>query len=80
MFNYNEFKKSVKIWIQDNPNGQVDDLIDFCEEQIPPSKYTANKWLLDQTVSWYKHILSQRKVDQACYDDEQEAQCAPYPT
>ena len=61
MFDINEFKKSVKQWITENPKGSVADLVDYCEELIPPQQFSANKWLIDQTVSWYKHILSQRE-------------------
>ena len=64
MFDFNGFKKSVKEWIRTNPDGSVNDLRDFCEEQIPPPQYTANEWIVEQTVSWYRHILNHRDVSQ----------------
>lgn len=60
MFDANSFKRSVKDWIQSNPKGSVDDLREFCEEQIPTSQYAAWEWLIDQTTSWYSHVLRQR--------------------
>ena len=61
MFDANTFKKSVKEWIRAHPGGSLLDLQDFCEEQIPPAQYAANKWLVDHTLSWYRHILSHRE-------------------
>ena len=61
MFDQNHFKKTVKNWMQENPAASVDDIIDFCEEIIPPSDYTANEWLISQTAQWYKHILVHRQ-------------------
>ena len=62
MLDYNEFKKTVKQWIRENPDGTTVDLRDFCEDQIPPNQFAANQWLVDQTVSWYRHILNHRKL------------------
>lgn len=64
MFDFNEFKRSVKDWIKHNPSGTTQDLRDFCEEKIPSHQYAANEWVVDQTVSWYKHILAQRDYTQ----------------
>lgn len=63
MFDINEFKKKVKDWIRKNPNGNEADFLDYCEGLIPPSSYAANRWVLDQTVSWYHSILQSRKED-----------------
>lgn len=60
MFDFNHFKRSVKEWIRDNPDGSELDLRDFCEETIPAHQFTANEWLVDQTLDWYKHILKNR--------------------
>ena len=60
MFNVNDFKQKVKQWIEDNPLAQEAELLDYCEELIPPSQFAANKWLVEQTISWYKHILLTR--------------------
>ncbi len=70
MFDTNAFKKSVKAWIRDNPYGTDQELLDFCEEQIPSNYYTSNHWLIDQTLSWYRHVLSQRDSKKSGYGDE----------
>ena len=62
MFDTNKFKKSVKSWVKSNTDATVNDFVDFCEEQIPSSHYAANKWLIEQSVSWYKHVLNQRRA------------------
>lgn len=61
MFDANSFKRSVKDWIQKHPDGTVEDLRDFCEEQIPTAQYAACEWLIEQTTSWYAHVLRQRE-------------------
>ena len=63
MFDVNEFKKKIKEWFEQNPNGEEKELIDYCENLIPSNQYAANKWLIDQTVSWYRHICSTRDKD-----------------
>ena len=63
MFDINDFKKKIKQWLQDNPKGDEKDLLDYCEELIPAQHYAANKWLVDQTVSWFLHIKSSQKRD-----------------
>ncbi len=60
MFDANQFKRNVKEWIRLHPEGKEADLLDFCEEQIPPAQYAAHRWLVEHTLSWYRHILSQR--------------------
>lgn len=62
MFDLNGFKKDVKSWIRQNPDGSLVDLRDYCEDQIPPSQFTAYSWLVEQTVGWYKHILDHREI------------------
>lgn len=62
MFDPNKFKKSVKEWVRSHSEGTISEFVDFCEEQIPPSHFAANRWLIDQSVSWYRHILTQRKA------------------
>jgi hypothetical protein len=56
----NTFKKDVKEWMQAHPFGSIDDFTDFCESLIPPSMLTSYGWLVDQSVSWYTHVLSSR--------------------
>lgn len=70
MFDINEFKKNVKTWIVSHPQGDVADLIDFCEEQIPPQAFAANRWLIDQTANWYRHIIAQREIANNMESDE----------
>lgn len=72
MFDCNRFKRSVKEWMREHPDGSVSDLVDFCEEQIPSHQYSAHQWLVEQTVSWYRHILAQRDVQRgALLGDDQ---------
>lgn len=74
MVDTNEFKRSVKEWIARNPNGTLCEFIDYCEELIPTAQYAANKWLINQSIDWYKHILSSRKVTrEQLLEMEQEA-------
>lgn len=73
MFDPNQFKRAVKDWIRSHPEGSEAELVDFCEEQIPAAQYSANQWLVDHTLSWYKHILSQRQAAAGAYDDAEEA-------
>lgn len=62
MFDFNRFKRSVKDWIRENPAGSENDLRDYCEELIPPAQFSANEWVVDHTVSWYRHILNHRET------------------
>ena len=71
MFDRNEFKKKVKDWIKNNPQGDEQDLIDYCDEIIPPNQFSANQWLIDHTISWYKHVLSSREnARKYCVEDD----------
>jgi hypothetical protein len=70
MFDPNSFKRAVKEWIRENPNGTEIDLQDFCEEQIPPQQFAANEWLVEHTLSWYRHILAHREVAKRYENDE----------
>ena len=69
MVDSNNFKKLVKVWIKENPNGSEQDLLDFCEEIVPQKQYAASQWLIDQTLSWYRHILVHRDIVQQGYED-----------
>ena len=70
MFDVNEFKKRVKQWIAEHPQGEAADLVDYCEELIPPQQFSANKWLVEQTVSWYRHVLVQREISRSVEDPD----------
>ena len=70
-FDVNIFKKKVKTWMQQRPQATLEEFIDFCEEQIPTSQFAAYQWLLDQSVTWYGYIISQRDVMKTFdYDEE----------
>lgn len=73
MFDANQFKRSVKNWMRQNPQGSEADLVDFCEEQIPPAQYTAHQWLVEHTLSWYRFVLAQRSNQPDDSDDELDA-------
>jgi hypothetical protein len=74
MFDANLFKRAVKDWIQANPSGTMEDLREFCEEQIPTAQYAAWQWLIEQTTSWYGHVLRQRDSTRSFNaDDEADA-------
>ena len=73
MFDKNEFKRQVKLWIRENPAGSETDLIDFCDDLIPPAQFSANQWLVDQTVSWYRHIQEHRNKALESFDDEEHS-------
>jgi hypothetical protein len=68
-FDPNRFKRSVKDWIKTHPEGTETELADFCEDQIPSAQYQAHQWLVEHTLSWYRHILAQR---QGAADDDHE--------
>ena len=68
MFNINTFKRNIKEWLKENPYATVEELSDFCEEQIPSSQFASYKWLIEQTQAWYENILKTRTSDL----DEQE--------
>lgn len=74
MFDANQFKRSVKEWMREHPHGTEADLLDFCEEQIPSQQYQANNWLIEHTLSWYRHVLSQRRLGSQGGHDHDDAQ------
>lgn len=62
----------MKQWIRDNPTGSLSDMVDYCEEQIPPNQFATHEWLINQTIDWYKHILMHREVSES-YDKEEDS-------
>jgi hypothetical protein len=72
MFDINEFKRKVKEWMSAHPHGESAELLDFCEEIIPAPQFAANRWLVDQTISWYQHILQNRKHTNEPLDNESD--------
>lgn len=63
MFDINKFKRHVRNWMNENPEGNEHDLLDYCEEMIPPGVYSSHRWLVDQTVAWYRHVKAHRETD-----------------
>lgn len=72
MFDVNHFKRSVKDWIKGNPQASMIDLRDYCDEIVPAQSYAANQWLIDQTLSWYRHVLERREIEAAGMDDDSD--------
>jgi hypothetical protein len=70
MFDVNKFKKSVKDWIRIHPMGTELDLRDYCDELVPAHQYQANQWLIEQTISWYRHILERRVEEDGSHESE----------
>ena len=58
----NKFKKAVRLWINEHADGSEADLLDYCEDLIPPSVYASHKWLVDQTLAWYKHVQAHKEA------------------
>lgn len=65
MFDTNNFKRSVKEWVRNNPDGPKDDLIDYCEGLIPPNLFNNYQWLIDQTSGWYDHVIQTRRSNRS---------------
>ena len=72
MFDTNKFKRSVKDWTRDNPNGTLEELVDYCEELIPAAQFSSYAWLVEQTAGWYQHILNTRRANKFMDDHELE--------
>lgn len=72
MFDRNEFKRKVKSWMRAHPRGTEQDLLDYCDELIPPAQFAANQWLIEHTVSWYRHILINREKTEKFSEDMDE--------
>ena len=63
MFDVNFFKRSVKEWIRVNPQGTEHDLRDYCDEIVPTVQYQTHRWLIEHTLSWYRHIIERREKE-----------------
>ncbi|MCB9229336.1 MAG: hypothetical protein H6618_06970 [Deltaproteobacteria bacterium] len=61
MLDRNEFKRKVKIWIKEHPDGTEQALTDYCDELIPAHLFSTNQWLIEQTLEWYRYVLSTRE-------------------
>ena len=72
MFDTNKFKRAVKVWVRENPNGSIEDMVDFCEELIPTQMYQSHLWLVEQTTGWYQHLLSTRRCSRLLGEFEPE--------
>lgn len=65
MFDLNDFKAKVRMWLASHATIDEQDLVDYCEELIPPQHYAANHWIIDQTVEWYRHMVQTGVYDTA---------------
>ena len=74
MLDHNLFKKQVKSWIKQNPEAKEQDFVDYCEELIPPNQFASYRWLVEQTTSWYKHVLSNRETAKQYKFDEEDSE------
>jgi hypothetical protein len=61
MLDTNDFKRSVKEWVRDNPKASLADLADFCEDLIPAKQFQSHSWLVEQTVGWYQNVINSRR-------------------
>lgn len=62
MFDLNEFKHKIKEWIQEHPDATEQELKDRVDELIPINAFATHRWLSEQTTSWYRHILQNRRA------------------
>jgi hypothetical protein len=69
MIDTNKFKQSIKHWVQSHPDSNEQSFRDFCEELIPPQHYATYEWLVDQSVSWYNHMMTQKESAKLAYED-----------
>ena len=68
MLDINSFKKSVRDWMDKNQDGTENELLDYCEELIPTGVYNSHKWLVDQTLAWYRHVQAHRQTSKIMSD------------
>jgi hypothetical protein len=68
MFDSNKFKRMAKDWVRENPNGTVEELVDYCEELIPPNQFASYAWIVEQTREWYQYVLDTRKSNRLLED------------
>lgn len=75
MFDSNRFKREIKEWVKVNPDGTLLEFADFCEDLIPAQQYAANKWLLDQSLDWFRHIIATRESHRSDLGRHEEECC-----
>lgn len=61
MFDSNQFKRAVKEWVRSHPEATVSEFEEFCTHQLPAVEYPQHQWLVSQSISWYRHVLINRK-------------------
>ena len=66
---FNKFKRNVKDWMLQHPDGSVQALMDFCEEAIPSNQFAAYQWLVEQTVDWYQQVLVYRRQESSLMEE-----------
>ncbi|MDD9951216.1 MAG: hypothetical protein OXT67_06575 [Zetaproteobacteria bacterium] len=60
MFDRNEYKRKIKVWMLENPSASVLECEDYCHHLIPSRELTAHQWLVEETLSWFKAIQDKR--------------------
>ncbi|MFK7873519.1 MAG: hypothetical protein AB8C84_10225 [Oligoflexales bacterium] len=71
MFHVNEFKRNMKSWAREHPEGNEEQFMDYCDSQVDPEYYATHGWLLEQARSWFRYVESCRKTyDDPHHDDE----------
>ena len=56
MIDLNDFKRKVKAWLIKNPQADEFQLLNYCESLIPPSAFETHRWILEQTLGWYRYV------------------------
>ena len=46
--------------MREHPQGTEQELVDYCDELIPANQFAVNQWLVEQTLSWYRFVLTAR--------------------
>ena len=61
MIDLNDFKRRVKLWIDENPTENEAELAKYCETLIPKSKHGENAWLIEQTIGGFRHLKNKNQ-------------------
>ena len=77
MFDKNVFKDSFRVWSEQNPDACPEEVLVFCESNIPESHYGKNLWLIEQSLEWFRWRQTQElrsnrtpsEADRANFDD-----------
>ena len=61
MFNINDFKQKIKIWLEDNPEESKESFLAYCRSLIPEESKVQYSWLLDQVSMWFDSVTFNRE-------------------